>query len=163
MMIFELIKNQLEDRVKTTEGVKKVDWYNQQYQFTEKESGTRYPVVYIEFLDPVEWEETGREFQHGDVIIRLHVVVYDVTDSPSRTIAFAQNVFKNVNGKSLYMPVVGDNDFQLTTELTRVRTTMPKRYNQLKVVMMDFKCQAFDTSVMPEYTETPTAPTFTIT
>lgn len=145
MKIFNSIYTVLKSRLNEVSGIRRIDWFNDQYKNTEDEKATRYPAIYIEMLDPVEWKQSGRKFQTGRLSIRLHCVVYDIKDSPDRTIDFCQKVFEHINSKGLY----DNTDFQLTTELVRSTTTFPKRYNQLKVVLMDFDCECFDVSNMP--------------
>ncbi|MBN9293754.1 MAG: hypothetical protein J0G96_07235 [Flavobacteriia bacterium] len=146
MIVLNEIYTVLKSRLKELQEIKKIDWYNNQYNNTEEEKATRYPVVYVEFIDPISWIQNGDKFQHGTATIRLHCVVYDLQDTPVRCMEFVQKIYEHINSKSLY----DATDFQLTTELVRQATTFPKRYNQLKVVMMDFVCEIFDISNMPE-------------
>lgn len=156
MIIFNQLYDVLKGRLNAVSSVKKVDWYNDQYRNMDDEKATRYPAVYIEFIDPLVWRQSGRNFQLADCKIRLHCVVFDLTDSPIRTLNVAQDVFLAINGKSLY----DTSNFQLTTELVRTESDFPKRYNQLKVEEINFSCEVFDVSDMPQVVAT--NPTFTI-
>jgi len=145
MIILNSIYEVLKGRLKAISSVKQVDWFNGQYNNMDDEKATKYPAVYVEFLDPINWVQSGNKFQHASVGIRLHCVLFDLLDSPLRTLTFSQAIYENINSKSLY----DTNDFQLTTEMVRTATTFPKRYNQLKVVKMDFNCEVFDVTGMP--------------
>lgn len=155
MLILNEVYTVLKARLKELTEVKKVDWYNEQYQNTEDEKATRYPAVYVEFLEPINWRQSGDKFQLADCTIKLHIVVYDILDSPLRTLQVAQAIFEHINSKGLY-----DGAKQLTTELVRSSSSFPKRYNQLKVVEMNFDFEVFDVSGMPMVT--PVSPTFII-
>jgi hypothetical protein len=144
MIVLNEVYEVLKARLTEIESVKKVDWYNEQYTNTENEKATRYPAVYVDFSD-MNWQQSGDRFQHGACTIRLHCVVFDVKDTPVPTMEFVQQVFKHLNSKSLY----NADNFQLTTELVRTFTSFPKRYNQLKVVHLDFSCEVFDVTDMP--------------
>lgn len=145
MIVLNTIYTLLKEQLKSVDGIKKIDWFNDQYNNMEDEKATRYPAVYVEINDPIQWQQSGDRFQHGTATLRLHVVLYDITDSPVRCLEFAQKVFEKINSNSLY----DDENFQWTTELVRQATTFPKRYNQLKVAQMDFVCEVFDVTNMP--------------
>jgi hypothetical protein len=76
----------------------------------------------------------------------MHCVVFDIKEEPDKAITFAQKVFKDLNGV-----VLTSAGQQLSTELVRSSSTFPKRYNQLKVVLVDFRFEAHDLSDMPTY------------
>ena len=145
MTIYGKIKAAIEGYM-TGVGAKGIYWYNEQYQNMTEENAKRFPAVFIEILDPVIWKETGRHYQHGDVVARLHCVVYDIKEEPDKALAFAQQIFERLNGKVLYA-----ENKQISTEMVRVSNTFPKRYNQLKVVLIDFRFEAHDLSGMPVY------------
>lgn len=149
MIVLNTIYTLLKEQLKSVKGIKKIDWFNDQYNNMEDEKATRYPAVYIEINDPIQWRQSGDRFQHGTVTLRLHIVLYDINDSPVRCLEFAQKVFEQVNSKSLY----DEDNFQWTTELVRQATTFPKRYNQLKVAQMDFVCEVFDVTNVPVRTD----------
>lgn len=145
MIILNNIYTVLKQGLNTVPGIKKIDWYNEQYRNTEDEKATRYPAVYIEFSDGINWMQSGDKWQHGILSVSLHCVLFDILDSPVRTLQFAQDVFTCINSKGLY-----DADGnQLSTELVRIRSSFPKRYNQLKVAVLEFECEIFDTTDRP--------------
>lgn len=150
MIIFNEIYKALQSQLNGVASIQKVDWYNEQYQNTEDERATRYPAVYIEFLDPVNWVQNGRRWQHATIGIKLHLVVFDLLDSPLRALEFGQLVFEQLNNAVL----TDANSGQLTTELVRESTTFPKRYNQLKIIELTWQCEAFDSSGMQKVEST---------
>jgi hypothetical protein len=143
MTIYKRLKDAIEAKLQASTA-NKIDWYNEQYTNMEAEKATQYPAVYIEMLDPVQWKESGRNYQHGDVVARMHCVVNDVREEPDRAINFAQRVFLSLNGE-----VLTSAGQQISTELTRTSSNFPKRYGKLKVVLIDFRFEAHDLSAMP--------------
>lgn len=146
MIILNEVYTVLKERLKDVKNIKRVDWFNNQYNNMDDEKATRYPAVYIEFINPINWNQSGNKYQYATCTIRLHCVLFDIRDSPLRALKFGQLIFEEINSKALY----DDNKTQLTSELVRRDTTFPTRYNQLKVVEMDFECEVYDTTGMPQ-------------
>lgn len=170
MEVYGLIKQAIEDKLFGI-GAQKIEFYNEQYLNMEEETATNYPAAYIEILDPVVWKQLSRKIQVADMTIRLHCVTYDVRDTLERSLEFSQKVLEALSGQRLYLlvnvqlPYVpsGDPDNptepefdsepqQLSTELVRVSSNMPKRYNQLKVMHIDFRCEVMDSSLVQKLT-----------
>lgn len=150
LRLYAAVKAQIE----TNPNVKTVDWYNEQYQNTEKENPRAYPAVYIEFIDPIEFTDASNKMQHTSAKILLHCVTNYLTDSPEAALNFSQWIAGTLNGKDLFT-TIGETPAQLTTKLVRQNVSMPKRYKNLKVVKIQFICEAYDQSLMdqPEFAE----------
>ena len=157
MEIYNTLYEAIKVRIQTVGGVKSIDWYNLQYQNTEKEHAEPYPAVYIEFIDPVTFNTGGEKWQHMQLRFRLHVVIHDLTVSPLSAIQVAQDVTKALHGLDLYRTVNNPTpvEEQLTTKLVRVAGTLPKRFKNLKVSLVDFLCEGFDSSLMDDVTLAP--------
>lgn len=133
---------------------KKFDWYNEQYQNTEQEKATRYPVVYLEIIDPINWNQLGNDVQCANMRAMLHVIHYDVKDSPLELMDLSQLVYSALNRKCLWLP----NNDQLSTSMVRYYTELPKRYSQLKVSKIGFEFEVYDYSNIPVTVPTGSAP-----
>ena len=122
-----------------------IEPYNQQYENTQTEDAKDYPAAYFELMEPVNWEEAGNKWQTAKIRARVHVVVFTVQRTKNKIHALGQEVFERLNGCSL-IDTAGNN---LTGEWTRISSSIPKRYKQLKVIKIDFEFQAFDNTAMP--------------
>lgn len=129
----------------TNSDFKKVEPFNDQYQNIKDEDPIVLPAIYWELLEPLEWNLIGNKSQSAEATIRFHVAVKTLTTNKSGIHDFGQRALDRLTGK-----VFWDSDGnQLTTQLVRVRSSLPKRYAGLKVIQIDFKCQLFDCSLMP--------------
>lgn len=157
MEIYNTLYTAIKNRLQTVNEIKSIDWYNQQYQNTDKEHVETYPAVYIEFLDPVNFKNGGEKWQHATVSFRLHCVVHDLTTSPTASLAIAQKATISLHGVDLYRTINNPTpvEEQLTTKLVRTAGTLPKRFKNLKVSLADFNCEAFDSSLMDDVTLAP--------
>lgn len=144
-MIYILLYNKIKERLEQIPAIKSVDWFNQQYQNTEKDNAEPYPAVYVEFSDPTNWKTAGQKMQSATMRVELHVVVHDLKTVPNSCLELMQTVFKK-----LYHHVVFDGDNQITTELDRDFTELPKRFKNLKVAKIGFMFECFDISGMDE-------------
>ncbi len=124
---------------------KTVEPYNDQYRNTETDHAKAYPAVYFEMLEPINWTQGGNQFQQAKMQARLHVVVYDLTTTKTKLNAFSQEVFLKA-----HQVVLADADGnQLTSEWVRIRSSLQKRYKNLKVMQIDFEFEGFDYSTLP--------------
>ena len=57
------------------------EWYNEQYDNLEESQGHRFPRVYIEFVQPLNWKTLGGPRRQAEATIRLHLAVHDEGDS----------------------------------------------------------------------------------
>jgi len=146
--VFDAIKAQLE----SNNEIKTIDWYNEQYQNTEKDFPRNFKAVYIEVVDPVEFKEAGNKLQLATIRVRLHIVLFSLKDTPVDSLQFTQTVAGILNGKDLFTQM-GEATVQLTTKLVRNRAAMPKRYKNQKVTNLEMICEAYDQSLMdtPEF------------
>lgn len=146
MIVYNKLYEAIKVYLNTVTGLRNIDWYNEQYLNTEDEKAQPFPAVYVEILDPVSWKQMTPG-QSGTVRVKLHVVVYDIKDSPVPSLTFTQKVFDALHAN--YMSDSGD---QLTTELIRDESNMPKRYGNLKVMHIRFVTEVYDASPIPATT-----------
>lgn len=116
--------------------------FNGQYRNTENDTAKAYPANYYELLEPISFTQSGNQYQQAQVRARIHCVVYDLIDSKEKINKFAQETFELLNQKRLYYA----DKSELTTPLVRVASSLPKRYKNLKVIMIDVEFEAFDLS-----------------
>jgi hypothetical protein len=67
--IYTAIKAQI-DAVDTANTIKGVEWYNAQYEGTIANT----PRVFIEFPDPLNFEQLSKDARRSELLVRLHVV-----------------------------------------------------------------------------------------
>lgn len=125
--------------------VKSVDWFNDQYKNTKDQKAESYPAIYIEILDPVNWKQLGDGLQTAKMSIQLHVVLFNLKDEPNAVLELAQLLHLAIQQKCL----LDVNEKQITSELCRISSTLPKRYNQLKVMKVTYEFEYYDDSAMP--------------
>lgn len=141
------LKDLLAELIQTNvPAVKSIDWYNNQYQNTEKKKAEPYPAVYIEVLDPQRWESGSDGLQVADMRITLHIVVFDLKDLPNAVLELAQSIYLGINNKALYR---NSDNKQFSTPLSRVGSEFVKQYHQLKVMKLTFRFGYFDESNYP--------------
>src|SRR5690606_30816116 len=99
-----------------------------QYRNFEDNKAIPRQAVFVEILDPIEWDQMTPG-QSGDVRVRLHCMLYDVKESPVPAMEYTQKIFLALQRKDM-MDADGK---QLTTEMLRSQSEMPKRYDQVKV------------------------------
>jgi len=128
-----------------TTSAKTVQPYNEQYKSTDTDHARSYPATYYELLDPISFSQAGNQYQQARVRMRMHCVVYDITEGKSKVTTFAQEVFLKLHQIKLY----DADQRELTSELVRIGSDLPKRYKNLKVIIIDFECEAFDYSTLP--------------
>jgi hypothetical protein len=159
--MYKNIKTLLQELLETkVPAIRKIDWYNQQYLNTEKQKAINYPAVYIEVLDPQNWEDASAGLQVANMRIKLHIVDFDLKDDPEDIMDLTQTVFLAVQGVALYDFV---NDIQVTSKMVRVATEFTTRYNQLKRMSLTLNFAYFDYSSAPIYIQTPGATSLGIT
>lgn len=123
---------------------KTIEAYNEQYQNTTKDDPKGYPALYFELLEPINWIQSGNQYQHAPVRGRLHVVHFSLKTEKTGIHDLSQIAFTAFNQKALF--TTPDN--QITTEWVRVASSLPKRYRQLKVLTIDFEFNLMDRSGM---------------
>ncbi len=142
-MIYIIIFNSLKSKLEEIPALKSVDWFNSQYTNTEKEHAEAYPAGYIEILDPIVWKDASNKMQTGTCRFMLHLVLNNLKTEPNAILLLAQDVFLKFQGVRLMQ---GQN--QVSGELSRYHTEMPKRYRQLKVMKIGFEAEVFDISAI---------------
>ena len=135
--LYRAIKTHLNDVLK----IKRVDWFNNQYENFEDNKAIPRRAVFVEIADPITWEQMTPG-QSGEVRVVLHCMINDVKESPIRAIEYTQEVFKSLQRKDM----MDSDGNQLTTEMLRTQSAMPKRYDQVKVTTLTFTAQVYDDS-----------------
>lgn len=148
-------KNALESRIKTLSAIRTVDWYNDQYDRYEDLKTIALPACYIEFENPIQWVTNGDGLQTAQTEIRLHLVVFDVADSPNPSLELANDLHKTIHSHSLFK----DNE-QLSTELVRTSSALKTEYDQLKIIVLSYATTLYDTTTLRRYIEA--RPTFVL-
>jgi len=138
---------------------KTIEPYNEQYQNTTKDDAKGYPALYFELLEPINWTQAGNGYQTARVRSKMHVVSHSLSRTKQSIHSISQNVLENFSNKRLF---IDSTEIQLTTEWVRVASSLPKRFNNLRVVIIDFEFDLIDTSLMPNLTGAPGETTFTI-
>ena len=156
MIIYNELYKAIKQHLNTVTEIKHIDWFNDQYRNYETSKGIPRGQVFVEILDPVNWNQMTPG-QNGTVRVRLHCVLYDVKDSPVPALEFTQKVMKSLQRKDMF----DDQDEQLTTEMIRSESNMPKRYNQVKVTHVTFTAELYD-NTLSDATQPVNNPTFTI-
>ena len=141
--------NAIKEILKQVDGLKTVDWYNNQYSRYQDLKAVAWPAVYIEFDSTVNWQDGANKLQLTDTSIKLHLVQFHVGDSPEIVMNLAGNVHKVFQGKSLV-----HEGQKLSTGFTRVESSLITEYDQLKVMTLTYGTAFFDASVMNCYTKT---------
>ena len=145
MNVYSELDSAIKTKLQEITEVKTVEEYNDQYRNTQSEDAKEYPAVYFELLEPVNWEDAGNDWQHARIRARMHVVVFDISRTKEKIHALAQLVFLKMDGVTL----LGTGGYHLTSKWKRSASSLPKRYKQLKVLLIDFEFEAFDSSSMP--------------
>jgi hypothetical protein len=141
--------NAIESRIKQgLNSVKTVDFYNAQYQRYQELKANSFPAVYVEFDNPITWKTQGNGLQTADTVIKLHMVVKDIADSPAAALGLASDLSKLFHLHSL------SDTKQLSTELCRSETSLETEYDQLKVVVISFVTSLADYSFEESGTNT---------
>jgi|SRR5690554_761660 len=148
MIIYNTLYTAIKQQLNGIQSIKLIDWYNDQYRNYESEKAIPRRAVFVEILDPVNWDQLTPG-QSGEVRVRLHCVIYDVKDSPVPALEFTQEVYEALQRKDM-MDV---NGHQITTEMLRSESNMPKRYDQVKVTQVTFRAHLYDGSGIEEGTQ----------
>lgn len=136
-----------------------IEPYNEQDRNTDKEDPKKYPAIYYELLEPINWRTHGDLYQSAKVRMRLHVVEKTLKTPKSRLHAKAQQVFFAFQGAALLL----EDTTIVMNNLTRVASTLPKRYRMIQKMEIDFEGELFDLSGMRQFGNSTTTPGFTIT
>jgi len=143
MIVYNKLYEAIKQHLNTVEDVEHIDWFNDQYRNFESEKAIPRQAVFVEILDPVNWGQMG-DGQNGTVRVKLHCVIFDIKDSPVPALEYTQKVMMALQRKDM----MDDNDDQLTTEMIRSESNMPKRYNQVKVTHVTFSAELYDNSLI---------------
>lgn len=139
--------NSLKDLLKLIPELKEFDWFNDQYSRYEELKPNLFPAVYIEFQNPLIWQDGGNGLQVAEnTNINIHIVQFGLKDEPSDEMDIASIVFKKVNGQSL-KDANGDD---LSTPLTRSSSELITKFDQLKVIIISFRTALYDKSAMKQ-------------
>jgi len=143
--MYTAYKNAIETLIKTNlNAIKTVDWYNQQYENYEDEKAINFPACYIEFEDPIDWQSLASGVQQAtNAKIRLHLVSFDIADSPEPAMELTTELHKVIHTKRLM-----DGSDQLSTELMRTQSELITRYDQLKVTILSYQTTLIDCSAV---------------
>lgn len=145
MKIYKDIDTALTAALNAFSTAKTKEPYNEQYQNTTTEQAAPYPALYWEILEPLNWTDGSNGYLQAGVRLRIHCVVYDITTSRDRLFDFSEAVFQKL---SLSILTAGGMD--LSSNLTLVNTSLPKRYGNLKVMTHDYACEIFNLSSLPQ-------------
>lgn len=132
----------LAEHIQDTYQPKHIDWWNEQPEKHEEIHAHDFPAVYIEFGDPLTWEDSGSGEQQSEAEIHLHLVVFDLVASPVSAMAQAQLLHAVVQDVSL------EQDGNQIENLTRIRTEL-RRYTQCKEVILSYEATLTDRSLAP--------------
>lgn len=138
---FNAIKTVINERLSA---VKTVDWFNNQYNRYEELKAVALPAIYIEFQQPMFWSTAADGLQTADTEIKLHLVLFDVADSPEVNLNLASDL-----NKIMHRFILMDGAEQLSTELVRIQSSLKTNYDQLKVIELTYATELYDCSTMP--------------
>jgi len=124
--------------------VKTIDYWNNQFDQTEKAKAVKYPAAYVEFENPINWTDAGNQVQQADTVIYIHLGVMDLSDKPTKIMELAQGAFKAIQGKTLT-----EGSIHISGKLTRNHTSL-NSYEQIKEMVIGFKCTLYDYSNCPD-------------
>lgn len=127
---FTIIKALINERLNE---IKTVDWYNNQYERYENLKAIKFPAVYVEFDNPMNWITQGDGLQSADTTIRFHLIVNDLGDSPEKLMLLANKLHK-----ALHLTALTDEGEQLSTKLMRTQSSLETEYDQLKVMVLSY-------------------------
>ena len=135
-----LIDNQLSS-------VKTIDYFNEQYTRYTDLKAVAFPAVYVQF-GQLEWQDAGKGLQVSEADIRLHVVHFDVGDSPRLCLQLASDLNGVLNGRSLNYA-----DQKISTGLSLTSSELVTEYDQIKVMILTYHTLLMDCSALPQYTK----------
>lgn len=157
MKVYQELDTQIKAALGAIPTLKTKEEYNDQYRNTESDDAKQYPAAYFELIEPMKWNTAGEGWRHATVQCRIHVVAFDIKRDKGSIHTLGQQVLEKMNGTTLMST---GNIYHLTSEWNNIDSSVPKRYKQLKVIILDFEFEAFDPSCMPNFTQQPV--TFTI-
>ena len=130
-----------------------VDWYNRQYERYTDLKAVALPACYIEFEEPIAWQNAGNKTQMAEMNISLHLVQFDIGDSPEKVMELAKNTHLAVHGRRLTL-----NGNPLTGSFTRSESELITQYDQLKVMKITYLTTLMDSSTAPKYNKRKATP-----
>ena len=146
---YNAIKTVLNTSLNGTVKEKNITWYNDQYNRTEEVKGHSWPAVFIEFVQPINWQQTGNGLLTANVDINLHVVMHKLIDDPTALLLLSNDVFKAVNNKAI------EENYQLSSELVLSASNLVEGYDNLKANVLTFTTEIASNYGMQELTEVP--------
>ena len=133
--------------------LKTVDWYNHQYERYTDLKAVALPACYIEFEEPIAWQNASNKTQIAQVNISLHLVQFDISDSPKKIMELAKNTHLAVQGRALTL-----NGKPLSNSFTRSESELITQYDQLKVMKITYLTTLMDSSTAPKYNKRKATP-----
>jgi len=127
--------------------IKTIDWYNNQYDRFKDLKAVTLPAVYIEFSSPANWNTAGNGLQTANIEITLHLVRFDIGDSPELALLLANELHK-----LMHQSILLEGSNQLSTRLTRTESELITEYDQLKVVKLTYSTTIYDCTTAPVQT-----------
>jgi len=110
-----------------------VDWYNAQYENINTEDAVSYPMIYIEFVQPIAWQSLGDE-QEAECTINLHLVDTSLTDCPEHILNKSDHLSRKIHGERLFSEGVG----WMSHPLVSGEMNMPT-FDNVKVVVLSLE------------------------
>lgn len=104
---YNVIKGIIEDG---NLGFQEIDWFKDQYSIDYAAAATvDFPSCYIQFL-PMEWTEHSQEGGFSEASVIIHVVGFQLDDSPNSIMNLAKSLSNHLSGKSdsNVTPVMGE-------------------------------------------------------
>lgn len=144
---YNTLKTVLNTHLNGTVKAKNITWFNNQYNRTEEVKGHSWPAVFIEFVQPINWQETGNGLLTADVDINLHVVMHKLKDDPTALLQLSDTVFKAVNHIAL------EGNYQLSSEFVLSGSNLVEGYDNLKAQVLTFTTEIASNYGMQELTE----------
>jgi len=128
--------------------IRKVEFYNEQYQHYEQLNANEFPIAYVEFQQPIQWETAGNGLQIvRNAVINVHIVDFDIKNDITGLLQLATEVHKK-----LHLAKLMNAQEQLTTALMRTASDI-KQFDQIKTVILTYETALYDRSAMREYQE----------
>ncbi len=133
--------------------IRKVEFYNEQYQHYEQLNANEFPIAYVEFQQPIQWETAGEGLQISrNAVINVHLVDFDIKNDITGLLQLATELHKK-----LHLAKLMNAQEQLTTALMRTASEI-KQYDQIKTVILTYETALYDRSAMPNFTEVTVMP-----
>lgn len=149
-MMYQTYLNAIKQHITTgLTAVKQVDFYNEQYDNYDDSRPPKLPAVYVEFDNPMQWQTAGNGLQvAADTGIRLHLVLFDLSDRPDKLFALGKQLHQLMQG----FEIVDNDGLKLSTAWQRTQSEVQK-YDQLKTLVLTYQTALYDVTTLPQTTE----------